>query len=652
MILYGAAYYPEHWGSDRLLIDIELMKQANFNVVRMAEFAWGIIQRKEGGSLNLNWLDDAINRLGDAGINTILGTPTATPPKWLMDQYPDIYIMNKFGLKEYYGSRRHYCINSTAYIRIALEFVKRLALHYKNNHYVTAWQIDNELGGDYDICYCENCKKAFQLWLRDKYQTIEQLNHEWGTDVWSHVYSDFSEIEPVRKTQSLPNPSCALDYKRFHSDGLISFMNAQAEILRAINPDWEITTNIFGIAAVTNNYKLNQMTDFVSWDFYPNMDLSGEVTPYSHAMGCDICRGFKQKAFVRMETQSGTPGGDILFVTPRPGDLARWSVEAIARGAQGILFFRWRSSSSGAEEYWHGILNHDGVPGRLYEEVRQLGGQLVKLKSLPKEITKNKVAILHNQEINWAFEIQPLIINYEYYRHVQEYYKVLLQLGVTCDFIHPEQGFEGYSLILAPNFLFCTQEFKLKLEKYAMAGGQVIMDYRSGVKHPNNRMIEETLPTGYADLLGIQVREYGLIFQQEEVKVSGKVNGSCKGWFDVMELVTAEKIAQFETEDYYGGLPAIAVNSFGKGKAYYLGTALDEQAMREFLSTVIQSDFQFHFPEGFEAVKRADYLFVINHTKKENEIALDGTYEDVISGELMKCCILSGGHYVILKKNS
>ena len=651
-MLYGAAYYPEHWGKDRLQKDIELMKAAKFNVVRMGEFAWGVIQHGINMPLDLEWLDEAVNKMGNAEILTILGTPTATPPKWLMDKYPETYITNKNGLKEYYGSRRHYCVNSENYTRIALDFVRNLAIHYRDNPYVIAWQVDNELGGDYDVCYCENCKRAFQTWLKDKYQTIQILNQEWGTDVWSHNYNHFTEIEPVRKTQSLPNPSCALDYKRFHSDGLISFMNSQAEVLREVNPNWEITTNIFGIAAVTDNYKMNLKNDFVSWDFYPNMDLSGEITPYAHAMGCDICRGFKQKAFVRMETQCGTPGGDILFVTPRPKDLARWSMEAIARGAEGIIFFRWRTSTSGPEEYWHGILGHDGVPGRLYEEVKLLGIHLERLKCLPTIISKNKVAILHNQEINWAFEIQPLIINYEYYKHIQEYYKVLFQLGIGCDFINPEQNFEGYEVIIAPNFLFCTDQLKTKLEEFVKKGGQVIMDYRSGVKHPNNRMIEEALPTGYADMLGIKVKEYGLIFSREDVHVSGKITGSCSGWFDVIELVNAKEIASFDVDDYYGGLPAVTENSYGEGKAYYIGTALDEKAEREFLSSIIGVDFNFQIPENIEVVSRGKYIFIINHSKIEIEVILDGIYEELITGECRTACTLQGGTYAVVHKKN
>lgn len=647
-MLYGAAYYPEHWGEDRIEQDARLMADAGFNVARMGEFAWKIMQPDDSPVYEFSWLDNAVKILGKYGISSILCTPTATPPKWLMNKYPDTYVIGSTGNRFYYGSRRHYCVHSERYLEETRKIVTALAEHYKGEKRVIAWQIDNELGGDNDVCYCENCAKKFRLWLKSRYGSIGGVNAAWGTDVWSHGYNGFDEIEPPRKTQGVQNPSHVLDYKRFHSDSLANFQKLQADILKGINPSWRVTTNIFGLEAVTDNRKLAKDDDFVSWDFYPNMCFS-PVLPYSHAMGADMCRGYKHKPFLRMETQSGTPGGDILFQTPRPGDLARWALQAVAHGADGIQFFRWRTSTTGPEEYWHGILGHDGRAGRIYKEAKELSAVLKKTEAAFGEKRANKAAILHNMEIHWAFEVQPLIIGYRYYDHLLAFYKALFDLGVGVDMISAEDSFDDYDFVIAPNYLFNDEALAARLTAFAEKGGTLLMDWRTGVKLEDNRVSETALPGCYAKLLGITVSEYGLIMDFEEKSVSGNLSCACKDWFDVIELTTAETWATFKTDDYYGGSPALTVNRIGRGKAYYLATSLAEDGLRALMRLIVGKT-ENQPVEGVEITEREGVVFVINHTAQKKEQPLCGEYEDVLCGERITACNLHPRGYKILKR--
>ena len=655
---YGVAYYPEHWGEDRIEEDAILMKQAHFNVVRMAEFAWTRIQPSEH-TFNFEWLDKAIEIFANHGIKTVLGTPTACPPKYLMDRYPDIYTYDFQGIKRCFGSRRHYCFNSHNYLMAAQIITCAMANHYKDNENIIAWQIDNELGGDQNtLCFCDNCKKAFQAWLKVKYEKISNLNREWGTEVWSQLYSNFEEIEPPKYTHTVKNPSACLDYKRFCSNSAVIAQRMQIEIIKNVNTSWNVTTNTFGVEASIDYHELSKDTDFISWDDYPNLTLE-KITPYSHAMGLDAMRGCKNKSFWSMETQTGTPGGDILFQTPRPGDMKRWVMQTIARGAQSILYFRWRTNFMGAEQYWHGILNHDGIPRRLYNEARQIGEDLIKINNYVNfEVKKSSAALVYSQEISWAFQIQPLIVGYNYYEHVKEYYKAAFDNNFQLDIISPNDDFTGYKILILPNFLFCIPEWSKKIEAFVQKGGTIIMDFRSGVKDSNNKVIIKTLPCDFVDVLGFEIEEYGIILNEEKVFIkSEKFNGSAKKWYDMIVPATAKTLAYYDCNDYYNNYPAILLNHYQKGKSYYISSSLNDELLYSFLKYVFNEEGIYpviETPIGVEAIQKnsdsGDLIFIINHDEKEQLINLKREYEDLLTSQTRNGeIVLQSKNIVILK---
>lgn len=630
-MIYGAAYYPEHWPYERMIVDAKLMQKAKMNVVRMAEFAWSKIERIEG-VWDFDWLDDAISLFASYGINTVLCTPTATPPKWLMNKHPDIYGVDIKGRQLKFGGRRHYCFTSPIYRKYINIIVEKMAIRYGNNRNVIAWQVDNELGGDHNArCFCDNCKVGFRQYLRAKFNDIEELNTAWGTIVWSQGYTCFDEVELPDITHALPNPSLNVEYYRFVSDTIINYQNYQVDILREYTKNQAITTNLFGMFTEMDHHKLTKSLDFISSDFYPNLTVE-RPAPHKQAMSIDLSICEKTKPMWRMEHQCGMPGGNIMFAPPKKGDLARWVYQSVAHGCDGILFFRWRTNLVGAEQHWHGILGHDGVPRRLYNEAKQLGEELEKL-SLFLENTKQKakVAIVHDYEVDWVFEVQPHIIGFNHMEHLEKYYKAFFDLGVPVEFIPPSADFSKYELVVLPNHSIVEDDRAKKFEDYVNSGGNVLFDFRSGIRNSNNTIYPLTPPGKLASLLGIQIIDYGVIGDYENVKIelSKEKKGNCTWWYEEIELTTANSIARY-TGDCGNKSPALTCNDFGDGRAWYLGTIPEEEMLKTILDKicVISSIDKNRFSNNIdiEVVCRENedrkILFIINHSDEVKEVNL------------------------------
>ena len=660
---FGSAYYPEHWPEDRWETDVKMMRDAGFNVVRLAEFSWSKLERFEG-KYDFTWLDKIIGMLGENGISVIMGTPTAAPPKWLMDKHSDIYMLDSKGNTRGFGSRRHYCYNNKTYQQYAAQIVKKMAEHYQNNLNVIAWQIDNEFGNcDTTRCYCDNCRAEFANWLKNKYVEIDELNKSWGTVFWSQIYNNWSEIIVPRQTSDyLHNPGTLLDFMRFSSDSVVHFQRLQVDILREIVPQHQITHNMMGVFNQIDCYNLAQELDIVSLDTYPNLNFTKDIEPIITALNHDVTRGVKKQNYWVTEHQSGAPGGNILFRTPKPGELRRWTYQSIAHGADAILYFRWRTCLFGAEEYWHGILGHDGKPNRRYEEVKQVSSELSRISGLLNETTVDaKVAIIRSYDNEWAFEVQPHMMEYSCNEHTKMYYRYFYVNNISVDIISPDSDFSNYSLIIAPNLIMSKDSMVGKLYEYVEAGGYLVMDFRAGAKEWDNTMVPLTLPGKYTELLGIEINEYGIIIKSELVGLRlvnscDEYNGS--SWYDVINLKTAEALA-FYTADYYKGNPAVSSNSYGKGKALYFGTEPDVNCIDVILKSICTEcaiePLLVIKTEGIEVSRRIgkgkEYFFVINHNLSSRRIELDTKYHELLTNKFLEGSInIEGNDVMILER--
>lgn len=646
-IRFGADYYPEHWPCERWETDARLMYDMGINVVRMAEFSWTKIEPAPG-KFDFEWLDRAIALLGGCGIKTVLGTPTPTPPAWIIEQTPEILPIDSNGITRGFGGRHHNCQSNPVYHAHIKRLVTAMAEHYKDNPNVIGWQIDNELGNSHaDLCHCKSCRTAFQKWLTKKYGDIGSLNTRWGTAFWSQIYDKFEQIPTPMITPTSHSPSLLLDWKRFHSDLIVEFQQFQVDILRTICKNHFITHNFMGLFDLVDYFDLAENLDFVCHDQYPMGFFDNPQpmkSPGNLAAALDLIRGLKQKNFWIMEQQAGPTGWEILSRTPRPGQLRLWVAQAVAHGAETVVFFRWRTCSFGTEEYWHGILPHSGIPGRRYDELKRTAAELAPLMDEFEGASSGaEAAILYSYEQNWAFEIQPQHPELDYIDHTLKYYTAFYNAKIPVDFISARADFSKYKLVIAPLQFLMSPEMEKKLASYVEQGGRLVLTMRTGVKDLENVcMTGRELPGGIGDLLGIEIKDYDCLRDMDMgVELSGK-GYRCVKWCDIITPTTAKVIAKY-TEDYYAGMPAITVATAGNGEAYYVGTEPDGELMAEIIRLLAErcglSPIG-NAPEGVEFARRRtdefDFLFALNHTGKKQTLDVPDDWQPVLCGAEME----------------
>lgn len=653
---FGVDYYPEHWPKDRWETDARMMKAAQMNVVRLAEFAWSKLEPKEG-SYDFGWLDEVIALLARHEIKVVMSTPTATPPKWLMDAHSDIYPVDLAGIQKGFGTRRHYCSVNKVYRQYAETITRQLADHFKDNKNIIAWQIDNEFDAS---CFCDHCKEGFQKWLENKYKTIAHLNEAWGTIFWSQTYPSFESVVIPRYSSSdgftqsgdgselsrspyNHNPGLLLDYYRFKSDSVVEFQKIQIDEIKKTS-DLPITHNYMGHFSELDYFDLGKDFDFISWDCYPNnMWGKSELTQVS--MAHDLMRGIKNKNYWMMEQQSGPCGWQAMGDTPEPGQIRLWTYQALAHGAEAIIYFRWRSALFGIEQYWHGVIDHDGIGRRRYQEIAQIGAEVAQLDEVFVDASMtNQVVIIKSYDNLWSHRAQPHNSKFNYNELLHNYYKALHRNQVSTDVTSVDVDFSKYKLVVMPAFNLMTEAIKIKCEAYVASGGNLLITFRSGTRNWDNSMSTLTNPGYFKDLAGIELEEYDSINFGRQVDVIGLTRKAwASTWCDVISLKTANVLASYNSH-YYKGKPAITVNKYGSGQVYYIGCDLNEDALEELMMTIIaaaQIDrSEIALPEGVEAIKKQSgqksYMIIMNHNHTDLEIKLDRSYKDVLQDKTVE----------------
>ncbi|MBM4464490.1 MAG: beta-galactosidase [Chloroflexi bacterium] len=644
MFYFGVDYYPEHWPEERWPEDARLMAEAGFNVVRLAEFAWSRMEPKQG-QYDFDWLDRAIDILTSHDIRVVLGTPTASPPPWLMARHPDSFRVREDGQRVTFGNRREYCPNNLVYREYTHRIVTRMAEHYADHPAVIGWQIDNEFG---DRCYCPVCARAFQDWLRRRYGSLDELNEKWGTIFWSHVYTDWDQIPLPLETGGSPNPGLALDFFRFSSDSYVAYQQMQVDILREKCPEHFVTHNFHGFHYEGLNYfDLARDLDFVAWDNYQRTGwlLQAQVDPSYAALAHDAMRGLKRQNFWVMEQQAGQGGWEMVSVAPRPGELRLWAYQAIAHGADAVLFFRWRTARFGTEQYWHGLLDHDGHAGRRYQEIKRMGAEIKTIgERLVGSSVKPSVAMILSYDSRFAFQIQANNPGFSYPNHFHQVYRALHRRHVLVDVVAPTADLSSYQLVVAPALHVLPDAVAGNLKRFVAAGGVLVVTPRSGVKDEANAVVNQRLPGLLAELCGVEVEEYDSLgadmYNEVEFTLPELASHSpvaAKVWCDVLQPHGTTAIARY-TQDYYAGKPAITLNRFGQGQVVYVGTVGDArlyEALVGWLLNLAGVQEILAVPRGVEVTERWQgdrLLFVLNHAEREQEVTLDGRYVDLLDG--------------------
>jgi beta-galactosidase len=638
---YGVDYYPEAWDESQWEKDTTMMQEAGINFVRLAEFAWVKMEPQEG-HFNFDWLDRALKVLNAHGIKAVLGTPTASPPAWLYEKYPDIAAMDPNGNRYRYGSRRNYCLHNSAFIAATRRIVTAMAEHYKDHPGVIGWQIDNELGDP--KCFDPISRAAFQKWCQHKYQTLDALNQAWGTIFWGHTCQAWSEIPlPWNTLFNAHNPSLALDFDRFQSDSTHEYLDFQAAILRATAPRQAITHNEMGMYSGVDYYDLNRSLDFVAWDNYPmtGKDYAQYTGP---GLAHDLMRGSKNNQnYIMMEQEGGLPGWSEFRGRQAPPELYRvWAYQSVAHGADGVCYFRWRTSRYGTEQYWQGILDQDSYPNSRYKIVAQTGKELAKLTELLQgSKVVSSVAMLVSPDSRWAFEIQPLVEDFHYDRQLHDFYDAIRRAGVSVDVAFPQSDLSTYRVVVAPALFVVDQSLADKLTAFVTNGGTLILTFRSGVKDEHNVVTNRTLPGAFAGLAGVAIHEFDpQLNEEQEVVGPGESHFPARVWSDILEPTTAKVVATY-AKGHYAGKAAVTENRVGKGWVYYVGT---ESASPFFYDRLVASAAQKNalalntkLPQGVEVAARqkagTKILFLLNYTSSPQTVPLDQACHNALTGK-------------------
>ncbi|MEQ2415166.1 beta-galactosidase [Blautia acetigignens] len=573
-VLYGGDYNPEQWPEEIWEEDMRLFKLAGIDEVTLNVFSWAALQPSED-TYNFEKLDKIMDLVEANGLKVFLATSTAAHPAWMAKRHPDILRTEFSGMKRKFGSRHNSCQNSPTYQKYSVLLAKKLAERYGERECVIGWHICNEYGGE---CYCENCEKQFRVWLKKKYGTIEEVNKAWDTSFWGHTFYDWDEIvlpnmlsehfEPDRTTFQ----GISLDYRRFNSEGMLKCYQAEAAAIRSVVPDAKITTNLMGFYKPLDYQMWAKSMDFISWDNYP-----ANEDPYSRiAMNHDLMRGIKGgQPFVLMEQTPSVTNWLAYNALKRPGVMRLWSYQAMAHGADAVLFFQMRRSIGACEKYHGAVIDHVGTENtRVFREISQLGKELQQLgdKTLGAR-SRAKAAILVDWDNWWAIEYSA---------------------GPSRDLKYLDEVFLYYRA--------------LEEQNYAV------------------------------DIIGVEESD-ALPRDKRNHFMYGGVSCEASLLCDLMHLEGARELASYE-EDFYAGTPVITENSFGAGKAYYVGTRSSQEFYRMFMrermeekgiSPVLEA------PEGVEATERfkdgKGVMFVLNHNDEETVFVLNEARKDLLTGE-------------------
>lgn len=621
-ILYGGDYNPDQWPEEIWLEDVQLMKEAGVNLVSLGIFSWAKLE-PQPGVFDFDWLDRLMDLLHTNGISVNLATPTASPPAWMAHLHPNSLPETANGEKLWHGSRRHYCPHSMDYRRYALRIAEKLAERYKSHPALAMWHIDNEYGCHVSECYCDTSAEAFRLWLKDRYKTMDQLNFAWGTAFWGQTYFAWEEIQPPRHSPAHINPTQQLDWARFSSDSWLTCFNEQKSVLKKITPHIPVTTNFMSFHKGVDYFKFARDEDVVSNDSYPDTGQPDWMVQAGFA--CDLIRSLGQlKPWILMEQASSQVNWRPINVPKRPGVMRLGSLQAIARGADGILFFQWRQSKAGAEKHHSGMLPHGGTETRIWREVRALGNELPQLNTLIGSQVESEVAILMDWNNWWALEIDSKpSSDLKFIPQLYAFYKPLFEKNITVDFVHPTADLSRYKLVIASNLYLVDEPSVANINHYVENGGTLLMNFFSGIVDENEHIRLGGYPAPFREMLGLTVEEY-VPFQHgltNAIRTADGQHFAATLWADVIRTSGAETMATFEN-DYFAGFSALTRHAFGKGSSFYLGTQLSAEGLTWVLDAVCRhagvSSPGLELSDGVEMLRRTNgkqtWLFLLNHS--------------------------------------
>lgn len=633
-LIYGGDYNPEQWPEAVWREDARLMQEAGVNLVSVGIFSWAKLQSAEK-TFHFEWLDRVMDLLAEHGVFVCLATATASPPPWMSKKYLDVLPVDANGVTLYPGSRQHYSPCSPTYRRLAAALVKKLAQRYRRHPALAAWHINNEYACHLSECHGEATTKAFRVWLKKRYRSLDALNHAWGTAFWSQVYYAWEEIFTPRRAPYHCNPTQQLDYRRFLSDAFLELYSLEKDIVNAVTPGVPVTTNFMGFFKPLDYRRWAQELDFVAWDSYPD-PLPGQEPERVGAVGHDLMRSLKKdRPFVLMEQASSAVNWRPINGPKAPGRMRLGSLQTVARGGDGVMFFQWRASKAGAEKFHAGMVQHvDPAVSRVFAEIKQLGAELKALAPVAGSLVRSRVAIVFDWHAWWAVELESKPGRIDYAGWAQELHRYFYERNIAVDFVSPGAELDDYALVVAPALYLLAKTDADNLTAFVAGGGTLLATYFSGIVDEHEHIVLGGYPGWLREVLGLWVEEWAPYAdgQTNRVRFAGARGRtvSASHWCDVVHLEGAQALASY-ANDFFAGRAAVTVNAHGKGRAYYLGTKLDRTGLDLVLAAACKAaavDPVLVTPPGVEATLRENgtqgFLFVLNHRDEPVKVSLKG----------------------------
>ncbi|WP_225997220.1 beta-galactosidase [Myceligenerans pegani] len=653
-ICFGGDYNPEQWSREVWREDARLMREAGVNLVTVGVFSWAMYEPTPGAR-EFDWLDEVLEVLHGQGIGVDLATPTASPPAWLGVRHPETLPVDADGVRLVAGSRNHFSPASQVYRDAALAITRDLARRYATHPAVRMWHVGNEFG---QVCHGDEAAGRFRAWLRDRYGDVDGLNEAWGTAFWSQRYASFDEVLPPRRMPYHPNPTQSLDWRRYSSDLLLGVYREQRDAIRAIDVSRPITTNFMGFFPLVDYTSWADDLDVVADDAYP--DPGDPHAPSSSALRQDLMRSLRGgEPWILMEQAAGAVSWRPHNLPKSPARSRLESLQAVARGADGICFFQWRASRAGAERFHSAMLPHAGPETRVHQGIRRLGADLARLRSVTGARVRARVALLWDWSSWWAAtEVARPTDRLDPLEQLRAWHRVLWADGVAADVVHPGTDLSRYDAVLVPNLYLMEPADAEALTAAVERGASLVVGPFSGVADANAQVRPGRFPVLLAGLLGVSGEEWAPLPDDgvdlipsgaSPVDGAGPARPRAAVLGELLRADGADVLATFGP-GHLEGAPAITrhaphTGAPDEGSAWYLGTVPDDDTLAAVLRAALDAagvepalpgrpgrDTRRTPGDDVEAVRRGDVLFLLNHSGEPARLDVPGNWTDLLTG--------------------
>ena len=669
-MLHGGDYNPDQWLNypEILEEDLKFMRLAHTNAFSVGIFAWAALEPEEG-VFKFEWLDKILNDIFANGGIVALATPSGARPAWMSKKYPEVLRVNDRREKQLHGFRHNHCFTSPVY-REKVEIMNtKLAERYKDHPAIFMWHVSNEYGGD---CHCEACQNAFRDWIKEKYKTLDALNHAWWGPFWSHTITDWEQVESPSPIGETFVHGQNLDWRRFVTDQTINFYEHEAKPLREITPSIPVTTNFMAdtpdlIPFQTLDYsKLSKHIDILTWDCYPTWHNDWETTAeLAMKVGFinDLYRSLKQQSFLILESTPSGVNWHQVNKFKRPGMHLLSAMQFLAHGSDSVMYFQWRKSRGSSEKFHGAVVDHDrNTNNRTFKDVTEVGQALEKLSDIVATLPDASVAIMYDWENNWALNDAQGYgqSSKRYPQTLQQHYKAFWERDISVDVITKEQDLSKYKMLVVPMLYMMPEDLITRFKDYVADGGTLIMTYISGIVDENDLVYMGGWPKKLQEIFGIRLVETDTYYPKDRNTVVYKEKTyEVRDYASIIEVAGASVLGTFK-EDFYAGGAALTRHTYGKGQAYFIGARIEHTFSEDFYGTLLKEadissavDVKHEVGVSVQVRQDADYeyVFIMNFTEEVQKIELGFEALDMLAKEIVTGALELGQYGVrVMKK--